>query len=129
MNQKSLKNLFLIDGFGAIVSAFLLSIVLVYFQEFIGIPKTTLYLLATLPCIFALFDFYCYFKVKENLEKSIKTIAIINILYCFLSIGLAIYHHKIITNWGWIYVIIEVIIVMIIAQIELKTVNKHQLKN
>ena len=56
------KKLFLIDGFGAIISAFLLGVVLVKFQEKIGVPVSVLYLLATIPVFFAAYDFYCYQK-------------------------------------------------------------------
>ena len=46
------KKLFLIDGFGAIISAFLLGVVLVKFEEKIGVPVSVLYLLATIPLFF-----------------------------------------------------------------------------
>ncbi len=129
MESNYLKKLFLLDGFGAILSALLLGIVLVKLEKYFGIPKTTLYVLATLPCFFAIYDFFCYFKIEKNLEKFLKPIAIVNILYCFLSIGLTSFHYKAVTYLGWIYIIGEVIIVLGIAIIELKAANFAKSKN
>jgi len=109
-----------IDGLGAILSAFLLGIVLVRFEALFGIPKSTLYFLALLPCIFAIYDFYCFYLNDTTIKKSLKRIAIANLTYCGLSIGLAFYHIGTIKNLGWIYILIEVLIVVTLALIELR---------
>ncbi len=119
MESKYLRKLFLLDGFGAILSAILLGIVLVKLERLFGIPKSTLYVLASLPCLFAIYDFYCYFKIEKNLKKFLKGIAIVNLLYCCLSIGLAFYHYQEITYLGWTYIIVEILIVVTLAIIEL----------
>ena len=121
------KKLFQIDGFGAILSAILLGIVLVKFEYVFGIPKLTLYFLASLPCFFAVYDFYCYFKIDNNLGNFLKRIAIINLIYCCLSIGLAIYHREDIMTLGWVYILMEIAIVSGLSIIELK-VAKRQTK-
>jgi hypothetical protein len=118
-----LKKIFLIDGIGALASAFLLGVVLVRFEAHFGIPKSTLYVLAGISCIFALYDFYCFLKVKESLAKYLKWIATANLLYCCLSIGFAFYHSSEIKSLGWAYMIGEVAIVVALALYELKTAN------
>lgn len=118
------KQLFLIDGLGALVSAFFLGVVLVQLESIFGIPKNTLYFLAFLPCLFAMYDFYCYLRVQENFSFFIKTIALINLMYCFISIGLAFYHYQKITYLGWGYVLVEILIVVFIAYAELTTAAK-----
>ncbi|APG64146.1 hypothetical protein LPB136_01650 [Tenacibaculum todarodis] len=128
MKDSLLKKFFLIDGFGAILSALLLGLVLTKLETYFGIPKPTLYLLATLPCLFAIYDFYCYFKISRDLGKFLKAIAIINLLYCCLSIAFTIYHHNLITTLGWLYIIVESIIVTTIAFIELRAVKNHRQK-
>ncbi|MFK8104518.1 MAG: hypothetical protein AB8G15_18485 [Saprospiraceae bacterium] len=120
MDKKYLKQLFLLDGVGAIVSAILLGIVLVQLETYFGIPRETLYLLAALPCFFAVYDFYCYFSVEQHLGKYLRGIAIVNLLYCVLSLGLAFYHYQEILYLGWIYIIVEIMIVVALAMIELK---------
>lgn len=114
------RKLFLIDGLGAILSAFLLGVVLVEFEEYFGIPRPTLYILALLPCLFAGYDFFCYQKKNENVDSFLKGISFLNIGYCLLSIVLASYHYERVTYLGWGYILIEVLIVMTLAMIELK---------
>lgn len=117
------KQLFLIDGIGAIISVFLLSVVLVQFESFFGIPKQTLYLLATLPCFFAMYDFYCYFNTNKNIAFFIKVIAFVNICYCCTSIGFVLYHKETITTLGCSYIFAEIVIVLLLALLELKVAN------
>lgn len=77
------REMFLVDGLSALLSAFLLGIVLVTFEELFGVPKSTLYFLASLPCIFFVYDFYWYFNVNKTSSLFLKIIAIANLLYCF----------------------------------------------
>lgn len=116
----------MIDGFGALLSAFLLGVVLVKWQSLVGIPIPTLYFLAILPCFFAAYDFFCYLRIKDNFRPFLKVIAFVNMAYCILSLSLAFYHFQSLTYLGWIYIILEIIIVMALATLELKTAD-HQL--
>ena len=121
------KKLFFIDALGAMLSAFLLGVVLVRFENIFGIPSTTLYFLATLPCVFAAYDFYCYLKIRNNIGKFLKGIAYANILYCFLSVGFAFYHYGVITQLGWSYILIEILIILILANLEIKVAKTTNL--
>ncbi|MEZ4773978.1 MAG: hypothetical protein R3D00_12405 [Bacteroidia bacterium] len=110
--------LFLVDGAGALVSAFLLGVILVRWEQVFGIPASILYLLASLPVLFAVYDFYCYRTQKERPAVFLRAIAIANLLYCVLSLGLAIYHSQTITLWGWAYILSEILIVLILVKME-----------
>lgn len=123
-NNLNPKKLFQIDGFGALISAFLLGVILVKYEVIFGIPSSTLYFLAILPIFFFFYDIYSYQKNITTQKKLLKGISIINISYCFLSLGLTLYHYKTITIFGWIYVIIEILIVLFIAYIEYKVAQK-----
>ena len=125
---KNPKHLFIIDGFGALLSAFLLGVVLVQLEPYFGIPRTTLYFLAFLPCLFAIFDFYVFKKINSNLDFYLKIIASINLMYCVLSLGLAFYHHQVITNLGWIYIVGEILIVATLAFVQLQVASKLMTK-
>ncbi|EZH74105.1 hypothetical protein ATO12_14620 [Aquimarina atlantica] len=118
------KRLFLIDGLGALLSAFLLGVVLVKLENIFGIPATALYILAFLPCIFAIYDFYCYLSVKKNQRYFLTAIALMNLIYCFISIGIALQHLQKITVFGWGYILIEILILIALITIELKTASK-----
>lgn len=117
-------NFFLIDGLGAILSAFLLGLVLVKWEKIFGIPPSTLYFLAFLPCLFAMYDFYCYQKVNENLSVFLKGIATMNLMYCCLSIGLAFYHYDKITHFGWAYILLEIMLIITLVYFEFKAAKR-----
>ncbi|MFK7972523.1 MAG: hypothetical protein AB8F95_19285 [Bacteroidia bacterium] len=114
------KKLFIIDGLGALLSAFLLGIVLVKLESIFGIPRSALYVLAVIPCFFAAYDLLCYFLVKKQIRRYLHIIAIANILYCILSLGMAWHHSESLTLLGWGYIIIEIVIVLAIANIEIR---------
>ena len=116
--QLNPKKLFLIDGFGAILSAFLLGVVLVKYEIIFGIPSSSLYFLATIPIFFAAYDFFCYRKTHQKVGFFLKGIAVLNLIYCCISLGLLFYHLETITSLGWIYILIEIVIVLILAIVE-----------
>ncbi len=113
------KKLFIIDGLGAILSAFLLGYVLVKFEIIFGIPPKTLYTLAAMPMIIGFYDFYCIRK-KDDLGYFMKGIAIMNITYCCISILFVFYHLGTITIYGCSYLIIETLIILTLSNIEYK---------
>ena len=111
------KLLFKIDAIGAILSAFLLGVVLVYFQDYIGIPEYTLYLLAVFPVFFAVFDFIAIGN-EEGISANLKIVSIMNASYCLISVSFAFVHISSITVLGWFYIIGEVLIVLLLAILE-----------
>jgi len=114
------NTLFLIDGFGALLSAFLLGVVLVQLESIFGMPKESLYFLAFLPCLFAVYDFFCYLKVHNNELLFLKRIAIGNLSYCCLSIGFIVLNYNQLTKVGLAYFVLELIVVLILGLTELK---------
>jgi hypothetical protein len=94
------NKLFLIDGVGALVSAFLLAVVLVQLESYFGIPSSALYFLAVFPVFFAIYDFYCFYNVRNKLDRLLKGIAVANLLYCCLSLGVLFYHLETLTWLG-----------------------------
>lgn len=117
---KNPEKLFLADGLGAILSAVLLGVVLVKLEPLFGIPRRTLYFLALFPCLFALYDFYFAIRTPRNIVVYLKGIAMMNGFYCLLSLGVSIYHFQELTILGWIYIGLEIAIVMTLASLEFK---------
>lgn len=120
------KKMFVVDGLGALFSAFMLGIVLVQFHSFFGIPTQTLYILASVALVLASLDFYFYRSTKINPSKAIQTIAILNLLYLGLSLSLGIYHAKLISIYGWLYLVAEMLILLLLVGFELKLARKVQ---
>lgn len=118
------KKLFLIDSLGALLSAGMLGIVLTRFESTVGMPKQVLYFLAILACIFAVYSFLCFLWVKSNWQIYLKIIALVNLAYCCLTIGLIIYEYQELTNLGLCYFVLEIIVVTVLAMIELKTASR-----
>ena len=120
LNKIKPKQLFLIDGLGAFVSAFLLGIILVNFESFFGMPREVLYPLAIIPCVFAVYSFFCFFRIPEKWRSFLKIIAIANLLYCCLTMSLVIYFYSELTVLGLLYFVLELAIILFLVFIELK---------
>jgi hypothetical protein len=117
------QKLFLIDSLGALLSAILLGLILAQFEKTFGMSQDVLYVLATLPCIFAVYTFVCFLNKTTNWRPFMKIIATSNLLYCCLTAGLMINFYQKLTVLGLIYFVLEIIIVMSLAIIEWKTAS------
>ncbi len=118
------RKLFIVDGLGAVVSAFMLGVVLVLLHSHIGIPQKTLYFLATFPVFFGLVDLYAYRQSAEKWPSFLKWIAIGNLMYCFVSIACAYLHWESIKPLGWIYLVLEIVIQLILIRLEYRIAKK-----
>lgn len=126
MNKMTLapKQLFLVDGLGGMLSALLLGVVLVRFETAFGMPRKVLYFLSCLAGMYALYSFLSYWRTKEKWRPYMQAIAIANLLYCCLTIGLVIYHRQELTALGVTYFLLEVVVITGLIIMELKTVSK-----
>jgi hypothetical protein len=112
--------LFLLDAVGALCSSLLLGFVLVYFQEYIGMPLATLYLLAGLAFLFFIYSLSCFIWKRDNWPIWMRIIAVVNSLYCLLTLLLCLMHAANLSIWGWGYFVGEMIIVLALAALEWK---------
>ena len=112
------KQLLAVDAVGALVSAFLLGVVLVWLEPLFGIPSEVLYVLALLPCGFVVYDAIGWFVVRKNVGHWLRGIAVMNVLYCVVSLGLAGLHWERLTGLGWLYLVGEVGIILMLVRLE-----------
>lgn len=117
------QTLFLIDGLGAFVTAFLLFAILRTFHEFFGMPKETVTFLSVLAVIFCLYSITCFLFLKTNWQPYLRAISIANLLYCCLTMSLIIYYYHSLTVWGITYFLAEIIVICGIVVVELKTLS------
>ncbi|MEM1327239.1 MAG: hypothetical protein AAGI23_14855 [Bacteroidota bacterium] len=115
--QLSPKQLFLLDGMGALTSACLLGVVLVQLESYFGIPKRVLHILAAVPCLFVIYDGICYFGVRQH-ASWLRYIAVANMLYCLLSFYCTVIHLEQLTALGHVYLLSEIAIVLFLARLE-----------
>jgi len=123
-NQKHCRTLFLIDGLGAIISAVMLGIVLPRFEHLIGMPAVVLKGLTIAATMFAIYSLTCYAIQPKRWHIYLRTIGIVNLLYCAVSIGLVIYYYPQLTVLGILSFAVEKIIVFSLAMLEIKTSMK-----
>jgi hypothetical protein len=112
------EKIFLYDGFGALLTAFMLGVVLVYFQSYIGLSQQILYFLSFFAFMIALFSFYIYHFVNRSLSPFLKTILVLNILYCCLTTSVLFYCKNTISALGLGYFIVEISIISILIWLE-----------
>lgn len=125
------KRLFLIDGFGAFLTAFFLFAILRTFNEYFGMPKTTLDFLSIIALAFSVYSFCCFFLVNNNWHPFLRAISIANLLYCCLTLGLVIYNYPRLTILGVTYFLIEIVIVcgLVFFEINVLTISNRRRHN
>lgn len=114
------KLMFLIDGFGALLSVFLLGFVLVQLESLIGMPSQTLYVLASIALFFVIFSFFCAFRITKKWRSFLKAVAFFNLSYCLLTFSLLFFHQAQLTTLGIVYFILEIMLISSLAVFELK---------
>lgn len=118
------KTLFLIDAYGAILTAFFLCVIMRQFNEFFGMPKNVLTYLGGIAICFFVYSTTCYLFLKRNWTLFIRLIGIANLLYCILTIGLVIKYYPLLTLIGKSYFLIEIIIICVLSYVELNVASK-----
>ncbi len=119
------QTLFLLDGIGGLISAFFLGIVLVHWEAIFGMPQGVLYGLAGLAVLFAGYSLRCYFLSPKPIHLYLKGIALINFLYCLLSLSLVFYHAASLSIWGKLYFFLEILIILILVYWEFTSSNHY----
>ena len=115
------KKLFLIDGYGALLSSLLYGMVLSRYESVFGVPQKTVYFLGVLAGLYAVYSFSCYLIKLKDWRLNMKIIAMANLIHCCLTIGIVIFYFYEITLIGILYFFGELIIVVPLALWEMKT--------
>ena len=120
------KNVFLLDGIGAVVSASIMGLLVAQQVSLFGLPSNDAYFLAAFPCVFFVYSIYCHFNLPVDWKPYLKMIIIANLLYCFISIGVVFYHFASLTNNGLAYFILEIIVILIVVVLELRVMKEGE---
>ena len=118
------KTLFLIDSLGALLTAFLLFIVLRNYNECFGMPEAILTTLSAIAAGFFIFSISCFLLLNKNWIPFIMCIVTVNILYCILTIILLIFYYPQLTILGITYFIGEIVIIAGLVYIELNVAKE-----
>ena len=113
----NLKNIFLLDGLGALASACFTGFLLPRFSIFLGLNISLLYSLALIPAVFAIYSLSCFFLVKKTKPWMLATIMAGNLGYCLISLGLILFRERI--TWRAQYLLAaEIAVVLIVVALE-----------
>jgi len=119
-------HIFLVDALGAC-----LSILLLFFlyanEALFGMPQSVLLHLILIAAILATYSFSCYFFKPNNWRLYLFIIAILNSIYCLLTIYQLFQNSQSITVYGLVYFVGEVLIISFLAFFEFKISKKGSL--
>ena len=118
------KTLFLIDSLGAVLTGFILFVIMRQLNESIGMPKTVLTYLSFIAICFCIYSTACFLFLKERWTPFIRLIGVANLLYCALTVGLLIKYHSLLTIIGTICFLIEIVIICGLSYLELNVATE-----
>lgn len=119
------RNVFLLDGIGALFSAFLLVALLAPFENIFGMPRKVLYALSLPAFGFTVYSLSCYFFDVQRWQLFLKLIALANFIYCCVTFGLVIQEYDSLTMLGVAYFLGEIVIIFAVIGIELMTLKRN----
>lgn len=111
------KVIFLIDAIGAIVSILFLGL-LYLFEAHFGMPKNILLYFIGIAFVLFLFSSIIYKTNPINWRFYLKSLSILNVSYCLFTIFHVFHHLSLLTIYGCIYFITEVLIIIALSTYE-----------
>ncbi len=120
------KNIFLVDGIGALTTAILLRLVLARFVPLFGVPQDILILLSDIAVCFALYSLACHFLVNKYFERFLTAIIVANLLYCITTSILVILNFEMLTWLGVSYFCGEIVIILLLVMVEYRIIFQQQ---
>ena len=95
--------------------------ILAQFEQYFGMPKKSLCILSGIAfCLFT-YSISCHRLIKSNWKPFLRILIICNIMYLIISLGLIVKHSEKITELGWLYFVLEFIIIGVIVSVEYKS--------
>ncbi len=120
------KQLFLIDGSGALLTTLSLTCISTYFQNYFGMPRDVLYFLATLAFVYSFYSIFCYFFIQKKWKLYLKVIVIANIFYCFLIFTFLLILFEKIKILDLVYFLSELFVLTLLIFFELNFIRTIQ---
>ncbi len=122
------KTVFLIDSVGAFLTTLFLFLIVWNLNEYFGMPKTALTYLSVIASLFCIYSTSCFLFLNRRWILFISIIGIANLLYCFFTIGLLIKHYTLLTTFGIIYFMVEIVIIFVLSYVELMVATEIRKK-
>lgn len=120
------KRVILIDAFGALLTTFLLFGILAQLQHYFGMPNKVLYLLSGIAFCLFIYSISCHTLIKSNWKPFLRILIICNLVYSLVSLVMIIKHSEKLTELGWVYFILELMVIGIIVLVEYKSYKNFE---
>ena len=119
------SKVFLVDGFGALLTAVFIHLLATFFIDWVGLPVKVLRILTLVALMMAVFSFCCHLFGKGNNSKWLRVIMVANLVYIMsTAIILVIYRDQL--KWpGLIYFLSEFVVVFILVRWEARIAISH----
>lgn len=118
------RRLFLVDAAGAALTAVMLGFVLARFEPYFGMPVPVLYVLAAVAGAFVVYSACCYGFLKGDRRPYLRIIALANLVYCCMTVGLVLYYYSRLTALGVLYFSLELLVIACLVYVELSVVKE-----
>ena len=111
--------LFLVDSLGALLTAFLLFVVLRNLQSYFGMPEHILNSLSAVAAGFCVYSAACFF-LEARRAIFMRAIAVVNLFYCMLMLVLMGVYYSLLTSFGILYFLLEIALIGGLVYLELR---------
>lgn len=119
------RAIFLLDGLGAILSAFGLG-VLAYHEDLFGMPKNDLYLLLVVAMLLSAYSLSRFYLNPPKWQTDLKRLAVVNVMYCGLTLFFVSQYPKQLSSLGYAYFAVELTVIVALALVELNAATRRQ---
>jgi len=120
------RYIFLIDGLGAVITAFFLFAVLRPFETYFGMPKDVLEVLSLIALFLAMYSFACFLFYDKISPKYLLPIIIANTSYSLLTAVMVFFNFNRLTFLGFSYFVVEIVIICGIVYFELEAFKRSR---
>lgn len=117
--QAKPQMLFVVDGFGALLSGVLQVLVFILFERNNLVPSEFEISLMAMPFLFVLVDIVFFFISTKNVSRYIRLIAVLNGMFVLYSASFLILFFNELYILTFVYLVVELIIVLCIVLFEL----------
>ena len=116
--------LFMLDGAGAFLDAFLLGAILANFEEVFGMPSAVLYFLSAMAFFYGIYSLSCAYFVTRSWRPFMVLIVVANFLHGCLTIGLVVYHFHRLTVLGVMFFMFEILVLGCVVFLEVRALGR-----
>lgn len=124
VSKVSSRNIFLLDGLGALLAALGAFTIATWFRIHVGIPSSCLYFLTILACIYSIYSFFCYFARLIIRRIFLKALIFANSVHVLLMLGMLNYFSQQLTFIGLVYFSLELVVMLGLIWLEILVFKK-----